>query len=269
MQSNIEKLKNIDFVFKKNLGQNFIFDTNLLNAIVADSTVTKDDLVIEVGAGAGTLTESLANHAKQVISFEIDEKLRPILSELEKKHSNLKIEFMDILKSDISKFVGEKKFRVVANLPYYITTPIIFHFLACENLQSITVMVQKEVAERFVAKPNTENYGAVTAQLAAYGNAKITRIVNKSMFTPPPKVDSAIVRLDISKKQGVKNFKVLQKLIAASFAMRRKTLVNNLISGFGISREKAENLVKEVGFVLTIRGEVLGIDDFIKLANLI
>jgi len=264
----LERLKQKGFVFKKNLGQNFIFDKNLLQAIVADSSITKDDIVIEIGAGAGTLTEILAKSAKHVISFEVDDKLRPILETLVNQYHNLKIEFLDILKADIIKYVGDSNFKVVANLPYYITTPVIFHLLEQEKLQSLTVMVQKEVAERFVARNSTASYGAVTAQLAAYGNARITRVVSKQMFIPAPNVDSAVVRLDIHKKQGIKNFAVLQKLIAASFAMRRKTLVNNLIKGFSFTKEQAEELLSKVGLDMNTRGEALDIYKFIELSNL-
>jgi len=264
----LEKLKTHNFTFKKRFGQNFIFDSNLLSAIVADAGVEKSDHVVEVGCGAGTLTTALAKAAESVTGFEIDNNLKPILDEVIAQNPNLNVVYGDILKLKLSEYLPQRsKFKVVANLPYYITTPVMFYFLEQEGLQSITVMVQKEVAERFCAKPNTPEYGAVTAQLAAYGTPKITRIVNRKLFTPAPNVDSAMVRLDIAKRTDVKNFKILQKTIATSFAMRRKTLINNLCSGFNVGREVLVDMLKNLGFRADIRGETLGIDDFVRLAN--
>jgi len=225
--------------------------------------------VVEVGAGAGTLTRVLAQSAWRVLSFEIDTELSGVLGEIKEEYKNLELCFGDILKMDLRKYVGNKSFKVVANLPYYITTPVIFYFLAMENLQSLTVMVQREVAERFVAKENTSAYGAVTAQLQVYGEPKITRTVSRKLFTPPPNVDSAVVRLDINKKDGVKDYGVLQKLIACAFAMRRKTLVNNLMAGFSMPREKATAILTAANIGETARGETLGIHDFIRLANML
>jgi len=264
----LEKLNELDFDFKKRFGQNFIFDTNLLSAIVADAGITSDDFVVEVGTGAGTLTKELAKKAWRVLSYEIDTELSTVLSDLKLEHDNLEIVFGDILKANLNKKIGDKPFKVVANLPYYITTLVIFYFLAMPNLRSLTVMVQREVAERFIAKENTASYGAVTAQLAVYGEPKITRVVSRKLFTPPPNVDSAIVRLDINKKEGVNDYALLQKLIASSFAMRRKTLVNNLMAGFSLSRDSAVKLLANADISETVRGETLGIGDFIRLANL-
>lgn len=265
----LEKLKQIGFSFNKKYGQNFITDTNLLNAIVVDSGITKDDYVLEVGAGAGTLTKSLCAVAKNVTTFEIDKNLKPILDSIADVTPNLEVIYGDVLKHDIDAVTGGQDFCLVANLPYYITTPIIFHFLEMPNLKSITVMVQKEVAERFGAKANTPNYGAVTGQLRAYGEATVTRIVPRNMFTPPPNVDSAIVHLKIEKKEGVEDFKLLKKVIACAFAMRRKTLVNNLMSGFFMPRDKAEGYLNKMGLSTTVRGEVLDIAQYIALSNLI
>ncbi|MCL2847304.1 MAG: 16S rRNA (adenine(1518)-N(6)/adenine(1519)-N(6))-dimethyltransferase RsmA [Firmicutes bacterium] len=266
MQS-FKNLTNNGFVFKKRFGQNFIFDTNLLSSIVADAGITKDDFVIEVGAGAGTLTIQLAQSAKEVIAFEIDTELQTELSNITSSYSNTRFIFNDILKIKLSDYVGNKPFKVVANLPYYITTPVIFYFLENPNLTSITVMVQREVAERFVANAGTSNYGAVTAQLRAYGEPVITRIVTKQNFHPAPKIDSAVVRLDINKKDGVLDYKLLQKVIASSFAMRRKTLANNLSSAFGLSKSRVEELLIEQNLSSDIRGEKLDIGAFISLSN--
>jgi len=235
---------------------------------VADSGINDEDFVVEVGAGAGTLTKELAKKAWRVLSYEIDTELSQVLSDIKLEHDNLEIVFGDILKADLSKKIGDKPFKVVANLPYYITTLVIFYFLAMPNLRSITVMVQKEVAERFVANKNTASYGAVTAQLTVYGEPKITRVVSRKLFMPPPNVDSAIVRLDINKRAGVNDYAVLQKLIAAAFAMRRKTLANNLMAGFGMTREKAVELLAKCGIGENVRGETLGIEEFVELANL-
>jgi len=263
----LKNLTNNGFAFKKRFGQNFIFDSNLLSAIVSDSGITKDDFVIEVGAGAGTLTTQLAEKAKKVTAFEIDNDLKDELLKITAQHPNTEVVFTDILKANLSDYVADNPFKVVANLPYYITTPVMFYFLDNPLLQSITVMVQKEVAERFVALAGTANYGAVTAQLQVYGQPVITRIVSKQNFHPAPKIDSAVVRLDINKRQDVKNHKLLQKLIAAAFAMRRKTLANNLASAFAISKDRVEKLLVEEGLSIDVRGEKLDIYTFISLSN--
>ena len=273
MNNNLQQLLSEGFHFKKRFGQNFIFDTNLLGAICEDAGIMANDRIVEVGAGAGTLTAELAKRAKRVISFEIDITLKQHLDKLAVEHSNIDFVYCDVLKINLGDYLvaadalGRHPFKVVANLPYYITTPVMFHFLAHPNLTSITVMVQKEVAERFIAKPNTPEYGAVTAQLRVYGTPKITRIVGRKNFNPPPNVDSAIVRLDINKIDGVKDYQHLQKLIAASFNMRRKTLVNNLMQGFNLPRQNVEKILTSLGYDLSIRGETLSIDDFVKLSN--
>lgn len=267
--SELDSLKKIGFSFNKRFGQNFITDRNLLDAICADADITKDDYVVEVGAGAGTLTRSICERAGEVTTFEIDNNLKPILAELQDEYDNLEVYFGDVLKFDIDEVTGGKPFKLVANLPYYITTPVIFHFLSLPNLVSLTVMVQKEVAERFGAKENTPSYGAVTAQLRAYGEASMTRIVPRQMFTPPPNVDSAIVNMTINKKEGVDSFDTLKKTIASAFAMRRKTLANNLMASFSLSRADAEVILEKASLPKTIRGEVLSIDDFINLSNIL
>jgi 16S rRNA (adenine1518-N6/adenine1519-N6)-dimethyltransferase len=267
--SDLEKLKEQGFRFQKRFGQNFITDTNLLRAVVRDAGVTGEDFVVEVGAGAGTLTREISDAAKAVTAFEIDRNLSPVLDALAAEKGNVTVVYGDILRADIKTVTDAKPFKLVANLPYYITTPVMFHFLKEENLRSLTVMVQKEVAERFTAKAGTAAYGAVTAQLAAYGMPTVTRVVPRTLFTPQPNVDSAIVHMAIEKKQGVKDFAVLQKLIAASFAMRRKTLVNNLTAGFAKSRDEVSGLLAAAGIDPGVRGETLTIEDFIRLANIL
>lgn len=270
--SNIENvLREKNFRFNKQFGQNFITDTNLLDAMVADSGVTADDVVVEIGAGAGTLTRAIAKVAKKVISFEIDRNLKEVLDVTLQGLDNVEVVFRDIMKvtdEEIKSLVGEN-FKVVANLPYYITTPIIMRFLECDlKPQTLSVMVQKEVAERLVAKAGTAEYGAITAVVDLYANAKITRIVGKNNFYPVPKVDSAVIRLDICEKKYDCNKNKVKQIIKASFAMRRKTLVNNLMA-LGLSRECVENALTQLGFDVRVRGEVLQVADFIGLANIL
>lgn len=271
MESISNILRETEFRFNKQFGQNFITDSNLLDAMVADSGITNNDTVVEIGAGAGTLTLSLAKIAKKVITFEIDDNLRPVLDRtLKGMDDKVEVIFKDIMKvkdSDLNEIVGEK-FKLVANLPYYITTPIIMRFLECEiKPESISVMVQKEVAERFVAKPNTPEYGAITAVINLYSNARITRIVRKEMFFPQPKVDSAVIRFDIDDNKYNCDKEKVKKVIKYAFAMRRKTLVNNLLSNTDLKREQIENILLDMGLNAKIRGEALSTDEFINLAD--
>jgi len=258
--------------FKKRFGQNFIFDQNLLMAIASDAGITNDDFVIEVGAGAGTLTEILAAKAKRVTAFEIDTDLKVYLDGTKQRNGNLTIIYGDILKQDLREFVGDEPYKVVANLPYYITSPIIFYFLDRvldgSKLQSLTIMVQKEVADRLVAKPGTKDYGAITVQVNALGTVKVTRQIGRQVFTPPPNVDSAVVKIDINPSKTVKNFTTLKKVIKVAFSMRRKTLLNNLSSGFGLNKESAADILNKCGIDLNARGETLDISKFIELANI-
>ena len=268
--STLNILKENDFKFKKAFGQNFITDTNLLSAMVNDAGVTKDDIVVEIGPGAGTLTKEISKQAKKVYSFEIDTQLESILKETLKECSNVEVIFKDIQKvkdEELAELVNGE-YKVVANLPYYITTPIIMRFLESKNLpKSITIMVQKEVAERLVAKPKTEAFGAITLAIKLYGDAKITRIVKKEVFTPRPKVDSAIVNIEINDRFKDVDKEKVKKLIRAAFSMRRKTLVNNIA---GVYKEDKENIITTLqacGFGEKVRGEELDIEDYIKLAN--
>ena len=218
-----------DFKFNKNFGQNFISDKNLLNAIVSDSGISFDSEVLEIGTGAGTLTEAISKQAKKVVSFEIDKKLTEFLAEKFENSPNVNVIMADALKLPIAEiekhFAGD--YHIIANLPYYITTPLIFKFLEETNkAKSITIMVQKEVAQKIVAKAGEENYGILSVMLAYYCDSKITRIVKKQMFTPRPKVDSAVIRL--TRKNDVQFDKAFSNFVAKIFAMKRKTLYNNL-----------------------------------------
>lgn len=245
------------FEFNKSFGQNFITDKNLLNAIASDSGISFNDNVLEIGTGAGALTEVLSQRAKKVVSFEIDKKLTEFLEEKFASKENVEIVMADALKMPIKqiedKFIGEE-FCLVANLPYYITTPLIFKFLEETNLvRSITVMVQKEVALKAVASAGAENYGITSAILQYYFSARISRIVNKKMFHPAPKVDSAVLCL---KRKPVPFDRDFSNFVRASFAMKRKTLINNLAKA-GFDKEKVLSALKTLNLSETVRAEHL------------
>lgn len=269
-----EILKKHGFVFKKNLGQNFLTEGSLLRAIVRDAGVTSDDVVVEIGTGAGTLTTALASVCAKVYTFDVDEALKPVLKETLAGLNNVSINFEDVLKlSDerISEITEGKPFKVVANIPYYVTTPLIMRFLESTlPVESLTLMVQKEVAERLVAEPDTEQYGAITLAVELRGNASVTRIVDRRLFHPVPKVDSAVVRIDIDKnKVTVKDFDLLVKLIKAGFGMRRKTLANNVEVSLGIPKEDFKKLLSDNGYSPSVRGEALSLKDYVVLADAI
>lgn len=264
-------IRGVDFHFNKALGQNFITDANLLDAIVADSGITSDDTVVEIGTGAGTLTRAIAKVAKKVYSFEVDRNLQPVLALSLQGVDNAEVIFRDVLKmkdDELRSIVGDK-FKVVANLPYYITTPLAMRFIESSlDVRSITIMVQKEVALRFVAKLNTADYSAITLAIEMAGNAQITRNVSRNMFFPSPNVDSAVVRIDIDRtKLSGENAPLLHKLVRSSFAMRRKTLANNLSVAFQIDKQEADKIIEEAGFSPMVRGEALSLDDYKKLAK--
>lgn len=264
-------IRGVDFHFNKALGQNFITDANLLDAIVADSGITSDDTVVEIGAGAGTLTRAIAKVAKKVYSFEVDRNLQPVLALSLQGVDNAEVIFRDVLKmkdDELKSVVGDS-FKVVANLPYYITTPLAMRFIESSlDVKSVTIMVQKEVALRFVAKPNTADYSAITLAIEMAGNAQITRNVSRNMFFPSPNVDSAVVRIDIDRtKLSGENAPLLHKLVRSSFAMRRKTLANNLSVAFQIDKAQASAIIEEAGFSAMVRGEALSLDDYKKLAK--
>ncbi|MGN0771944.1 MAG: 16S rRNA (adenine(1518)-N(6)/adenine(1519)-N(6))-dimethyltransferase RsmA [Christensenellales bacterium] len=265
-----ELLKDNNFKFNKQFGQNFITDVNLLQAMVSDSGITGDDVVVEIGAGAGTLTRQLAGVAKKVYAFEIDKNLVPVLSQslkgLDDKVEVIFRDFQKVSDEQLVAMTGEK-YKVVANLPYYITTPLIMRFLESNvKPQSITVMIQKEVGERIVSKEGNSEYGVITLAIALEGDAKITRIVPKKLFIPEPKVDSCIVRIDLSDKYGGVDKSKVKKVIRAGFAMRRKTLVNNLVQ-LGVDKKRAEDALSKLGLDVRIRGESLSLDQYISLSD--
>lgn len=259
------------FRFDKSLGQNFVFDGNLLGAIAADAGVCKDDTVVEIGTGAGTLTAALAERAGRVVSFEVDERLRDILSLSLQGRDNVEVVFRDVLRMkdcEIETLTGGS-FRVVANLPYCVTSPMIMRFVeSALPVTGITVMVQKEVADRLCAAPATPDYAAITLAVRIFGDARVTRTVSRKMFMPPPNVDSAVVRIDRAEDRlAGENVPFVKKLVRAGFAMRRKTLVNNLCSALSLPREKAEAAVVAAGFSPMVRGETLSLEDYVALAH--
>lgn len=265
-------LRDNEFRFNKQFGQNFITDSNLLKAIVADSGVTDGDTVLEIGTGAGTLTKAIADAAKRVISFEVDRNLLPVLERtLIGYDDKVELIFKDIMRvsdDELDEILGGE-YRLIANLPYYITTPIIMRFLERQNKpKSITIMVQKEVAERLIARAGTADYGAITVAVDLVGTARIDRIVKKEMFMPSPKVDSAVVTIDVIDKFKGTDIAKVKKVLKASFAMRRKTLSNNLMT-LGLSREKANEAIRSLGLDERIRGEMLTTEQFIELTKAI
>lgn len=265
---------NTKFHFKHSLGQNFLKDDKLLTSILDDAKVEENSNVLEIGAGAGALTEKLCNRATKghILSVEIDRSLGPILQKKLKNFDNINLVFADILSLDkeiIKNEFKNQEFKVVANLPYYITTPILEFLLESDfNITDITVMVQLEVAKRLDASVGTKDYGAITAILKMYGQTSITRIVDKKMFTPQPKVDSAILHIEIDKNDTIDR-KYISQVIKKCFLMRRKTLQNNLVASFKLDKELALNIIKSLGFDEKIRAEMLDLNDFLKLAEIL
>jgi len=246
--------------FKKKYGQNFITDLRLLEAIAADSGVKNDSTVVEIGAGLGSLTEVLAKRAKRVISFEIDAELVKPLQALGEKYPNIEFVFGDFLQFDLAS-LNLRDFIVVANLPYYITTVIISRLLQLQP-KSITVMVQKEVAERLSSKPNVKSYGAMSVICQHQARVVITRLVAREMFTPAPEVDSAVIRLDLNGKEFNEEF---NSFVFSCFSMKRKTLANNLAKVGGIGNARAIEIVKTFELPEGARAENVDAETFFKL----
>ncbi|MCH5147747.1 MAG: 16S rRNA (adenine(1518)-N(6)/adenine(1519)-N(6))-dimethyltransferase RsmA [Clostridiales bacterium] len=265
-----EILAENNFGFKKKFGQNFITDKNLLESIVSLAEVGASDTVIEIGCGAGTLTRALAGVAEKVIAFEIDTALQPVLAQTLAGCDNVEVVFRDFLKVDLKQIEKDlASYKVVANLPYYITTPLIMKLVEqSEKCESLTVMVQEEVAERLCAKQNTPEYGAITASVALRAEAKLVKKVPRTAFTPRPNVDSAVVNLKIEDRRlPVKDSEIYKKVVRAAFLSRRKTLVNNLMVAFELKRAETEEVLNRVGIDLKARGETLSPTDFAALSN--
>ena len=277
-QNTIEILQKYHFNFQKKFGQNFLIDTHVLEKIIAAADVTKDDFVLEIGPGIGTMTQYLCEHARAVAAVEIDKNLIPILGDTLGAYDNVEIINQDILKVDIRKLADEKNggrpIKVVANLPYYITTPIIMGlFESHVPIDSITVMVQKEVADRMQVGPGTKDYGALSLAVQYYAAPEIVAIVPPNCFMPRPKVGSAVIRLTRHKEPPVQveDEKLMFRIIRASFNQRRKTLANGLKNSgeLTLSKEVIEESITELGVPVTIRGEALSLAQFAELSNII
>ena len=272
----MEDLKNIlarhGFSFKKKFGQNFLTDTNLLSAIVHDAGVDETVTVLEIGAGAGALTRELSRAAKKVVAYEIDASLQSVLAETLSGCENTEVVFGDILRADLPALEAELgRYRVVANLPYYVTTPAVMRFLEeAHGCDGLTVMVQEEVANRFCAQPGTAEYGAVTAAIALKGAARVTRKVPRTMFMPRPNVDSAVVRIDFEPGRiSVRSEEAYRAVVRCAFASRRKTLENNLMSAFRLPREQAKAALVRADIPDMARGETLSPQMLARLADVL
>lgn len=258
-----------EFQYKISLGQNFIFDEDLLNNLVVQTPVGKDDVVLEIGAGRGDLTLALAQKAKQVITVEIDSRLEVVLKDRFSNHSNIHLVMGDIIKTDIRELMkGFTAFHVVANLPYYLTTPILSLLLRSKlPIQSISVMVQKEAAQRVLAKPGTPEYGPLAVMAALRGEPRETVAVPARCFTPPPKVDSVFLVIPVHAELpgNVNDLVLFEKVVETAFLMRRKTLVNNLMRAFSMQRQEAIDCLLAIGLDEKVRGETLTLQQFIDL----
>lgn len=275
-QKTIEILQKYDFSFQKKFGQNFLIDTHVLDKIISAAHITKEDMVLEIGPGIGTMTQYLAEAAGKVIAVEIDRNLIPILEDTLSEYHNVRVINEDVLKLDLRKLADEenggKAIKVVANLPYYITTPIIMGLF--ENhvpVESITVMVQKEVADRMQTGPGNKDYGALSLAVQYYAEPYIVANVPPNCFMPRPKVGSAVIRLTRHEKPPVevKDEKLMFDIIRASFNQRRKTLANGLNNSDKItcSKEIITKAIEKLGKGASVRGEALSLQEFAKLSN--
>ena len=277
-QNTIAVLQKYHFNFQKKFGQNFLIDTTVLDRIISSAEITKEDCVLEIGPGIGTMTQYLAERAGSVVAVEIDKALLPILEETLQDYDNVTVINDDILKVNINRLVEEKNggrpIKVVANLPYYITTPIIMGlFESRVPLKSITIMVQKEVADRMQVGPGTKDYGALSLAVQYYAKPEIVANVPPNCFMPRPKVGSAVIKLTRYEKPpvDVKDEGLMFRLIRASFNQRRKTLVNGIRNSgdFSLSKDEIEDVFNRCDLPLNIRGEALTLEQFAMLANCI
>lgn len=275
-QKTIEIIQKYEFAFQKKFGQNFLIDTHVLEKIIAAAGVTEDDCVLEIGPGIGTMTQYLAEHARSVVAVEIDKNLIPILQETLKEYENITVINDDILKVDINKLTeeynGGRPIKVVANLPYYITTPIIMGlFEGGVPIDNITVMVQKEVAERMQVGPGSKDYGALSLAVQYYADAYIVANVPPNCFIPRPGVGSAVIRLTRHREPPVEvdDPKLMFKLIRASFNQRRKTLQNGLNNSpeLPFAKDEIADAIESLGVTPQIRGEALTLKQFADVSN--
>lgn len=273
----IEVLKKYNFTFQKKYGQNFLIDTHVLEKIVLESQITHDDCVLEIGPGIGTMTQYLAESAKRVVAVEIDKALIPILEDTLGDYENVTVINDDILKTDIQKICDEyndgRPIKVVANLPYYITTPIIMGlFESHVPIKSITIMVQKEVADRMQEGPGSKEYGALSLAVQYYAKPEIVAEVSPNCFIPRPNVGSAVIKLTRYEKApvDVEDERFMFNIIRASFNQRRKTLANGLANGgLGLTREQVTAALEKMNVSVTVRGEALTLEQFAMLSNLL
>lgn len=275
-RNTIAVLQKYHFVFQKKYGQNFLIDPHVLEKIVDAAQITGEDCVLEIGPGIGTMTQYLAESAREVVAVEIDRALIPILKDTLSAYDNVTVINEDIMKVDIQRLVQERNqgrpIKVVANLPYYITTPIIMNLLEKNvPLQSITIMVQKEVAERMQVGPGTKDYGALSLAVQYYARPEVVANVPANCFMPRPNVDSSVIRLTRYPQPPVEvaDERYMFAVIRASFNQRRKTLANGLANGMGISREQVTEALEKMGLSPTIRGEALTLEQFALLSNLL
>jgi len=275
-KNTIEILNKYKFVFQKKFGQNFLIDTHVLDKIILAADITKDDFVLEIGPGIGTLTQYLCENAREVVAVEIDRMLIPILEDTLSEYDNVTVINNDVLKLDLNELVQERNqgrpIKVVANLPYYITTPIIMDLFERHlPLKNITVMVQKEVADRMQASPGGKDYGALSLAVQYYAKPYIAANVPPNCFMPRPNVGSAVINLTLHEKAPVEvaEERLLFKMIRASFNQRRKTLVNGLNNSpeLSFSKEEIQRALEQLGISENIRGEALSLAQFAALAN--
>jgi 16S rRNA (adenine1518-N6/adenine1519-N6)-dimethyltransferase len=277
-KNTIEVLQKYNFNFQKKFGQNFLINTGILEDIIEAAEITKDDFVLEIGPGIGTMTQYLCESAREVIAVEIDKNLIPILEDTLSAYDNVEVLNEDILKVDIKTLAEErnagKPIKVVANLPYYITTPIIMGlFESHVPIDSITIMVQKEVADRMQEGPGSKEYGALSLAVQYYAHPEIVVNVPPSCFMPQPRVGSAVIRLTRHPQPpvDVENEALMFQIIRASFNQRRKTLANGLnnFPGLNLSKEAIQQCIEELGVPVTVRGEALSLEQFARLSNII
>jgi 16S rRNA (adenine1518-N6/adenine1519-N6)-dimethyltransferase len=270
----LDNIKKHGIVVKKHFGQNFLTDTHVLNKIISAAAVSADDYVLEVGPGIGGLTQALASRARKVVAVELDSSLIPVLQENLRGFDNVELVNADILKLELSDIIPRgERVTVVANLQYYITTPVIMRLLESGCAQSMTVMLQKEVAARLCAKPGTPDYGAITLAVAYHADVYLAANVPANCFVPRPNVDSAVIRLDVLAEPRIHtaNPELLFRVIRAAFNQRRKTLVNSVYNtaGLDVPKERIAEAIKTAGLDENVRGEELGLEEFGRLAALL
>lgn len=267
----------MDFNFKKKYGQNFLKDKRIIDSIVLKSGADKDTLVLEIGPGAGALTSELVKKAGHVIAFEIDESLKDILDSKLNEYNNVEVLYGDFLETNVNEIIRKYDYSkkiMVSNLPYYITTPILFKLLEYrDKISSIVIMVQREVAQRLLAEPKSKEYGVLTVNTGYVSDMSLVTIVPNTSFVPAPNVTSAVVKMDINldKLKNIKDEEMFKKLVKASFSARRKKVINSIMNSnlFNFSKEQLTEYIKRIGFSECVRAEEISVDKYIELANMI